>query len=285
VLAVAESLTGEVLTKRREPIAGAEVIVHTESGVRHAVTNKDGVYTITELAAGPARVRVRAKGHAPNGPNGKDVTIEEKRGRRPTEVPRIELAEEGIVEGIVVDMKGDPVPGARVGKDSVPTYLPVGQPLVGMALCDAKGRFRLAELAEGSVVLEAYAADIGRAKKEKVRVSAGRTTEGVKIVLALDAVQPSEPLATGGVAVTLGETAAGLEGPEVVIVAVSEGSDAERGGLAAGDVVVEVAGAHPKSIVDARSRLSGPVHDDVVVKVKRGERVLTLRIAREQVRR
>ena len=91
--------------------------------------------------------------------------------------------------------------------------------------------------------------------------------------------------ATGGVAVTLGETVAGLEASEVVIVAVAEGSEAERAGVAPNDLVVDVGGVRVKSITDARARLSGPVHDDVVVKVKRGERVLTLRIPREQVRR
>jgi C-terminal processing protease CtpA/Prc len=108
----------------------------------------------------------------------------------------------------------------------------------------------------------------------------------VKITLARGAdAATSEPLATGGVAVTLGETAAGLEGAEVVIVAVTEGSEAERAGLAPGDVVIEVGGARVKSIADARARLSGPVHDDVVVKVHRTDRILALRVPREAVRR
>jgi len=122
-------------------------------------------------------------------------------------------------------------------------------------------------------------------ERERVRVRAGRTTEGVKIVLARSEGTGSEPPATGGVAVTLGETAAGLDVPEVVIVAVAENSEAERSGLASGDVLIEIGGQRPRSIVDARARLSGSVHDDVVVKVRRDGRVTTLRIAREQVRR
>ena len=65
----------------------------------------------------------------------------------------------------------------------------------------------------------------------------------------------------------------------------SEASEAERGGLVAGDVIIEVGGAKVASITDARARLSGPIHDDVLVKVRRGERVVALRIAREAVRR
>ncbi len=281
VLAPAESVTGEVTTRRREPLAGAEVALYTESGVRHTRTNKEGTFTIGDVPPGPARLRVRMAGHAPQE---RAITIEERGGRKPTEVKRFELAEEGVVEGVVVDTRGDPIPGARVAKDAVPTYLPVGAKPHGIAVTDGKGRFRLGELAEGVITLEAYAADVGRARRSDVRVSAGRTTDGVKLVITGEA-SSKEPLATGGVAVTLGETAPGLEGPEVVIVSVAEGSEAERGGLVAGDVLVEVGGAKVASIEEARARLSGPVHDDVLVKVRRGERVLSLRIAREAVRR
>jgi protocatechuate 3,4-dioxygenase beta subunit len=280
-LAVAESLSGEVWANRRETVEGADVTLQTDSGARHARTNKDGVYTFADLGAGPARLRIRAKGRAPAA---RDLVIEERGGRRATEAPKVELAEEGVVEGVVLDTKGDPVPGARVAKDAVPTYLPASGVPPGMAVADSKGRFRLGELAEGSAVLEAYAPDVGRVRVTGVRVLAGRTTDGVKIVLARgEAV--AEPLATGGVAVTLGETVAGLAPADVVIVAVAEGSEAERAGLAASDLVVEVGGARVTSITDARARLSGPVHDDVVMKVKRGDRVLVLRVAREQVRR
>ena len=63
------------------------------------------------------------------------------------------------------------------------------------------------------------------------------------------------------------------------------GREAERAGLLPNDRVAEIAGARVSSITDARARLSGPVHDDVVVKVKRGDRVVSLRVPREAVRR
>jgi hypothetical protein len=281
-LTSAESVTGEVTTRRRDPLAGADVTLQTESGIRHARTNKDGVFSIGDLSTGPARLRVRMPGRAPEE---RAIVIEDRGGRRPTEVPRMELLEEGVVEGVVVDGRGDPIPGARVAKDGVPTYLPVGATLTGMAVTDGKGRFRLGELGEGTITLEAYAADVGRARRTDVRVSAGRTTTDVKLVITREEAGPKEPLATGGVAITLGEMAAGLDAAEVVVVAVSEGSEAERGGLVTGDVITEVGGVKVASITDARTRLSGPVHDDVLVKVRRGERIVVLRIAREAVRR
>jgi protocatechuate 3,4-dioxygenase beta subunit len=281
-LAAAESLTGEVTTRRREPLAGAEITLQTEAGVRHARTNRDGVFTIGEVPAGSARLRVRLAGRAPEE---RAIALEAREGRRPTELPRIELLEEGVVEGTVIDARGDPIAGARVARDAVPTYLPVGVTPTGMAVTDAKGRFRLGELAEGDATLEAFAADVGRARRSGVRVHAGRTTSDVKLVITRGEAGAKEPMATGGVAVTLGETAPGPDGAEVVIVAVSEGSEAERAGLAAGDVISEIGGAKVATIADARARLSGPVHDDVLVKLRRGERALTLRVAREAVRR
>lgn len=281
-LSPAESVSGEVVTRRREPLAGATVTLQTESGVRHTRTNGEGLFTIGDVAPGPARLRVRLSGRAPEE---RAIVIEDRGGRRPTEVPRFELVEEGVVEGVVVDGRGDPIPGARVAKDAVPTYLPVGAAMIGMAVTDGKGRFRLGELGEGAITLEAYAADVGRTRRTDVAVRAGRTTSDVKLVIARGESLPKEPIATGGVAITLGETAAGLEAPEVVVVAVSEASEAERGGLVAGDVIIEVGGAKVASITEARARLSGPIHDDVLVKVRRGERLVALRIAREAVRR
>ena len=281
-LTTAETLRGEVWANRREAIDGAEITLVTESSTRRVRSNKDGAFVIGDLAAGPARLRFRARGRVPVV---KDVTIADRGGRGETTIPRVELAEEGVVEGVVVDERGDPIPGARVAKDAVPTYLPQTGGLQGMAAADARGRFHLGELPEGSTTLEAYAPDVGRGRATGVRVIAGRTETGVKIVIAKDASAAKEPIATGGVAITLGETVAGLDPSEVVVVAVSEGSEAERAGLAVGDVLVEVGGARPKTIVEARARLSGPVHDDVVVKLRRGERTLTLRVAREAVRR
>jgi protocatechuate 3,4-dioxygenase beta subunit len=278
-LAPAESVTGEVVSRRRDPLANADVSLQTDTGIKHARTTKDGIYTFTDVTPGPARITVRLMGHAPQE---RAVTIEDKGGRKPTEAPRIELGEEAILEGVVVDARGDPVPGARVARDNVPTYVPVGIAVSGVAVADGRGRFRLGELAEGTITIEAYAADVGRVRKEGVRVLTGRATDIGKLVLAREG-SSKEPLATGGVAVTLGETAS--DPVLVVIVTVAEGSEAERAGLLPNDIVLEVAGTKVQNITDARARLSGPVHDDVLVRVQRGERTFPIRVAREAVRR
>jgi hypothetical protein len=282
-LSPAESATGEVVASRgRDAIAGAHVTLYTDLGVRRARTAPDGTFSLSELAPGPAKLAVRAAGfasitHA--------VTIPDSGGRRPFAVPRIELTAEGVVEGEVVDAQGRPVAGARVAKDHVPTWLVVGANPDGIALTDSKGRFSLKELPEGTVTLEAYAPDVGRARAEGVKVVSARTTVNIRITLARDAGEdPAShgPAASGSVAVTLGET----DDPvEVVVVSVVPGSEAERAGLAPGDVVNAVDGAAVHTMEEARNRLSGPAAADVLVGVKRGDRELTLRVTREAVRR
>lgn len=283
-LRTAESVTGEIVKNRREAVAGAEIVLQTAAGPRHARTNQDGVFTVTDLSPGPARLRVRAQGRVELV---RDVEIEEREGRRPTDLGRMTLAEEGLVEGVVEDDRGRPIAGARVGRDAVPTYLPANGIPPGVAVTDAKGHFRLGGLAEGTATLEAYAPDHQRAHADGVRVISGRTTDGVKIRLARDRSSAGsvEPPASGGVAITLGEVSAGEEGMALVVRDVAENSEAERAGLLANDVLVTVGGVRPTDLADARARLSGPERDDVVVTVRRGERTVTLRIPREAVHR
>jgi Carboxypeptidase regulatory-like domain/PDZ domain len=282
-LAPAEAATGEVVVARgRDPVAGAEVTLYTDLGVRRARTDKSGAFSLTGLATGNATLRVRATGFAPVE---RTLAIPDSGGRRPFEIPRVELAEEGGVEGVVVDGKGDPVAGARVARDHVPTWLAVGTTPRGIAITDAQGRFALHELPEGTLTLEAYAPDVGRARVGSVKVVAGRTTVDVKIALsrgADDDASAKDPAASGNVAVTLGETGAPVE---VVVVAVAEGSEAERAGLAPGDVVTAVDGVAVSTMKNTRARLAGAVADDVVVAVRRGDQPLTLRVTREPVRR
>jgi S1-C subfamily serine protease len=165
----------------------------------------------------------------------------------------------------------------------VPTYLPAVGQVAGLATTDARGRFRLGELEEGTITLEAYAPDVGRARETGIQVSAGRRTGGVVIHLVGDGERASEPTASGGVAVTLGDVSG--DPPEVVLVAVVDGSEAERAGLAQGDTILEVDGARVHTIGEARARLSGPLAQDVVVTRRRGDAVDALRVPREPVRR
>jgi protocatechuate 3,4-dioxygenase beta subunit len=280
-LAPAERATGEVVAERgRDPIAGATISLYTDLGARRARTNADGAFTLAELAPGNARMTVRAAGYAPVT---RPIAIPSSDGRSAFAIPRVELAAEGSIEGEVVDGRGDPIAGARVAKDDVPTWLLVGTSPDGIAVTDAKGRFALHELPEGAVSLEAYAPGIGRSRPGSVKVTAGRTTDRVRVVIAPDGQEVATDLAaSGSVAVTLGETGAPAE---VVVVSVVELSEAERAGLVPGDVLVAVDGANVGSMEEARAKLSGPLAEDVVVAVRRGDQTFTLRVGREALRR
>jgi C-terminal processing protease CtpA/Prc len=66
---------------------------------------------------------------------------------------------------------------------------------------------------------------------------------------------------------------------------VAEASEAERAGLLAGDVIMAVDDAPVQTMDEARARLDGPIANDVVLRVRRGDERLSLRVLREAVRR
>jgi len=283
-------LVGEVRGRHVGAIDGADVRIFGEEGAVRTSTNARGEFRLDGVRGGESRsvrIVVRAKGHAKTE---RVVTLPEDRRERGFDVGRIELAEECAVEGEVVDDRGAPIAGARVGEGRVPTWVPAGPLPAGLVQTDARGAFHLGELSEGTVTLEAYAVDRGRGRANAVRVSPGRPTTGVRIVLdklggASAAVDgpgtTTETAATGNVAVTLGATEDGA----IVLVDVGDGTAAERAGLAAGDRLIAIDGATVTTLAGARARLAGPVQDDVVVAVARGERTITLRVPREPVRR
>jgi len=279
----AETATGEVMTARGgDPIIGAELTLYTDLGVRRARTDARGRFALKDLAPGVASLHVRAQGFAALS---RSVSVPDSAGQRPFVISRVELAAEGLVEGDVVDARGNPVAGARVARDHAPTWLVVGMSAEGVAVTDGSGRFSLGQLAEGTAALEAYAPDFGRGRVEGVRVVAERTTSNVHIALTLRAADESPergPAAAGSIAITLGETGAPVQ---VVVVSVGAASEAERAGLAPGDLLLAVNGTPIHTIEEARERLSGPLSDDVVVGLKRGDEELAVRIAREAVRR
>ncbi len=276
----AESATGEVVADRGgDAIAAATVTLYTDLGVRRARTDAHGAFALSELAAGNAQMSVRATGFAPVR---RTIAIPENGGRQAFAIPRVELVAEATLEGEVVDANGNPVAGARVARDAVPTWLPVGSNPPALAITDAHGRFSLRELPEGTVTIEAYSAGLGRARVAGVKIVAGRATENVRIAIqgGSDEEPPAELAATGSMAVTLGETGAPAE---VVVVSVVEGSEAERAGVAPGDVLLAVDGAPVASMAEARMKLSGSIAEDLVVTLRRGDRTLALRVAREAV--
>jgi membrane-associated protease RseP (regulator of RpoE activity) len=276
------TLQGLVRTRRPgTPVGGAVVTLFTDDGPRTTRTASSGEFTVGELSPGPARLRVRAPGFATLLVN---AEVADGRPVRPQRLPAVELEEEAVVSGVVVDDRGQPVPGARVARDGAPTFLLAGAPPPEVALADGQGRFRLGGLPAGSVTLEAYAPDHGRARLD-AELRAGRPRTDLRIVLP--AVGPNPGAANGNVApgnvgVTLGETG---EPRAVVLVAVEEGSEAARAGLAPGDVVLEVDGTSVTTLEEARARLGGALGTDVLVVFARGEAKRAVRIPREAVRR
>jgi len=275
-----EALVGAVRENRGgAPVKGAEVTLYTEAGARHFATGAEGKFKFDDVAGGTARLRVRAAGRVTVE---RDVTIVDRTSHA-TDVGYVDLDAEGVVEGTVVDEHGNPVPGARVGKDHVPTYVPATGHDASYAVSDARGRFHLGGLADGAVTVEAYAPDVGRGHVGPVRVMAGRTTGDVRVRLGDDGEKTAEPASSGGVAVTLGELSG--EPTEVVLAGVADGSEAERAGLLTGDIVKEVDGVAVHSMADARAKLSGPLGVDVVVTRVRGDATEAVRVPREAVRR
>jgi hypothetical protein len=280
-LAPAETLTGEVVASRgRDPIAGASVTLESDLGSRRTHADEKGHFAIKDLPHGAARLIVRARGFAPAA---RSIALPDSGGRREFALGPTELMEEGIVEGDVVDARGGPVPGVRVAQGHAPTWLLVGSTPADVAVTDAKGHFVLRELAEGTISLEAYSPDLGRGNVSGVRVVAGRTTDRIDIVIEherVDAGSSVEPSASGGVAVTLGES-----GNQVIVMSVVEGSEAERAGVTSGDVLIAVDDLPVSTIEQARTRLNGPITDDVVLRLQRADREVVLRVARDAVRR
>jgi hypothetical protein len=262
----------------RDRLEGAEVTAHTPSGVRRTRTDVDGAFAFKDLAAGRLRLTVSHDEFAP----AEVVATVAADPDHPTDFGRIDLSEAGEVAGEVVDEAGDPVAGARVAQDRVPTYLPLGPLPPGVVVTDREGRFLLGGLPEGDTVIEAFTAELGRGA-EVVPVRAGRTTSRVRITIADDEPR-REAKGAGSLAVTLG-----LSKGAVVVVMVPPGSEAEIAGVEPGDRLLAVNGREVRSIDGARRRLTGPLSEDLVLLLSRdadgAEAQWLARARRERVRR
>ena len=262
----------------RQAVAGALVTLVSDGTRRTSRTDTEGRYRFSDIAAGSVHVSVS---HADFAAESFDATVVRgSRADRPFELKTVDLAEPGGAEGDVFDADGKPVAGVRVSVGPAPAYLPTGALPPGMTQTDGRGHFTLERIAEGKQTLEAVSATSGRGRAT-VDVRAGRVADGVRIVLKAEGAE--ESLASGNVAVTLGERGSG-EALEIVVVDVAPASEAERSGFAAGDVLTSVDGTKPTSMADARRRLSGRAGTDVVVGIARGGRAESLRVPRETVR-
>jgi hypothetical protein len=252
----------------RDWVEGAEVVVYTVAGPRRTTSDIEGAFEFADLPAGRLRLTVSHEGYA----SAETFAQIGDDPDRPTDLGAIDLEPAGEVAGIVVDENDDPVRGARVARDAVPSYLPLGPLPPGIVVTDREGRFVLGGLPEGNVSLEAYTADRGRGNVDNVPVRADRTTSRVKIVMPAVDEEKKDPKGTGSVAITLGERAEGGT-TAIVVVMVAPGSEAEIAGLEPGDRMLEVNGRKVRTIEGARRALTGPLTEDVLVSMLRAAEV------------
>lgn len=276
------TLEGYVTAKGgRIQVDSASITLYTLAGARHETTDERGFFQVTDLAPGRIRIVTRAENFADD----ERLLQFEGDGRRPVEIETIDLLASGSVEGEVVDENGDPIAGARVGKDAVPTYLPVGRLPSGIVQTDADGRFELKGLPTGTVTLEAYSPELGRGRSEGIEIREDRVTRRVTITIPNQEYDPRKVRAAGSVAVTLAERDGG-----VVILDVPEGGEAELASIEPGDRILTIAGSPISTIEQARDGMSGPLGEDIIVELEREQPngtklTLKLRVRRESVRR
>ena len=276
----ATAVTGRVTAVRgRQPAPGARVVFRGEGVRREARADLNGEYRLGDVPPGAFTVSVE---HPELGRGSLEVTVTRRERDRPFEVPTIDLVEAAVVRGRVLDAAGEAVPGARVAVGVVPAYLPQGALPQGVVVTDGAGEFVLEGVEAGRRTVSAQAPGVGRGS---ATVVLGAGDEHRDLVIRL-----TEPPAEdghdwrGGIAVTLGERD-GRRGPVVVLVHVAEGSEAERAGLQAGDVLLEVDGHAVDGMADARQRLGGPAGSDVVLALSRGGSTVRTRVARESLSR
>lgn len=270
------------LTQRggREGVQGAELTLLQDGERRSALSDANGDFEIEGAALGPARLGVR---HASFSSVSREVEISPSdREGRAVPLDAIELTEPGIAAGTVFDPRGQPVRGARVGVGLVPAFVPAGAKLPGFVQTDERGRFELHGLEPGWLTLSAYAAGVGRGSLDDVSIESGERTTELEIHLVATG-SDAEPSAPANVAVTLGERRTGGE-LEVVIVNVAAGSEAERAGVRAGDVLWSVDDEVVADMAEARSRLGGSEGTGVILELERDGQTSLVRVRREAVR-
>lgn len=281
-LDVGRVLKGTVTGREgRVKLENASIALYTLGNVFHLHTDEDGAFEQPDLGVGRIRVVVRHDDYA----KVERVIQFDGDASRPISIEPIDLMLAGSVEGTVVDDAGNAIPGARVGLDAVPTFLPIGRLPSDLAQTDADGRFLLKGLPSRLVTLEAYGPDHGRGKLTDIDVRAERVTRRVEIVIPEQGYEPRKVLASGSLALTLSQ-----RGNKVIVLHVPEGGQAEYAGIEPEDQLVSIGGKNIDSIETARDKLGGPLSEDLIVELSRAidatrNLPITVRVRRESVRR
>jgi hypothetical protein len=260
-------VSGRVRAERGHvDVLGAQVSLVVSDRTLTTHTNAAGLYAFAHVPVGAATLQVR---HPRYSAARRSVEIADTgRADRPLELDDVELEEGAQLSGVVLSSDGEPVARARVAVGSLPTHVAPGSLPPGAVTTDDLGRFTLTGVAAGDVELVAVS-PTGARGELSVRVESGDDIEDLEVEL----VEPNEPLEvdtqTGGVLISLAERDRDGQ-TEVLIVQVNAGSEAERAGLRAGDVLLAVDGSPCQTFGQARARLRGKPGQDRLVEVERG---------------
>ena len=262
------------------PVEHATVSAEVE-GVRFsAVTNELGQFVLENVP--PQVVRFEVK-HADFADFSGQVPVPSVDGlARPFKLAPWVLEAAGRISGRVVDKAQQALSGVRVSLGAVSEFLPLGGLPASVVLTDENGAFELTGAKEGLCEVNVALPGVGRGKVSGVQVSAGKTTLVGDLLLSepFDAA----PVLAPSLAISLAPVA-GANGVQVEVALVAVGSEAERAGLRAHDVLLQIDGHRVTDPTQARALLEGPEGTDVSLELLRGSESVRLSALRERVRR
>jgi protocatechuate 3,4-dioxygenase beta subunit len=277
VLESGAALEGVVTDHGGSPIAGARVQLNApliplraEIGIADdpalqtfATADSDGHFRFADLPHGAQfDLTVEHPGYAP---------AQLARVAAPTPEPlRIKLGVGRSLAGRVVGPRGEPVPGARV----VPSEKvgPGGFRVIGLAHADARGAFRLVELAPGTVHLEISADGYRTRRTEGIPILEDRDVEGLELTLEQGASLAGRVLDARGDPVAGARVGAAAEGQPPVGVSFDYHLPVETDGEGRWSIEglepgrVQVQADHPRGRARAHLRLEpGENHLDLTL--------------------
>ena len=172
------TIRGRVEDEARQPVANASIVGRFQGDLGddltpHARSESDGSFILAGLTAGRYTLEVRAPGYGearPDAEAGADKLV-------------VTLRPAGTIAGQVVDDDGKPIEAFRVSARSM--HLGRSVSFRSAPTVEASdGRFKIEDLAEGTYLVEAFAAERQPGVAKDVAVKPGATTDVGRIRLA-----------------------------------------------------------------------------------------------------